>query len=340
MIAGDKRKIAVVGAGSVGTASAYALMISGLVSEMTLVDIDRKKAEGEAMDLAHGASFISPINIYAGEYKDCHNADIIVFAAGANQKPGESRLDLIRKNLAVLREVLPRIIGAGSGSILLMVSNPVDVLTYAALKITGLAPNRVLGSGTVLDSSRFRYKISERCRVEARNIHAYVVGEHGDSEVPLWSLANIAGLPVEDFCCLHGIPCLDKEELSDQVRRAGYEIIERKGATYYAIGLAVRRICESIIRDENSVLTVSGLLDGEYGLKDVCLSLPSLVNRAGRVRALEVPLSEEERAALLKSAGLLKEALDGVDLGDTGNTFTLAGGSGAKGPEAQNPVLH
>jgi len=340
MIAEDKRKIAVVGAGSVGTASAYALMISGLVSELTLVDIDRKKAEGEAMDLAHGASFISPINIYAGEYEDCQNADIIVFTAGVSQKPGQTRLDLIQKNLAVLREVLPRIISPGSGSILLMVSNPVDVLTYAALRITGLTPNRVLGSGTVLDSSRFRYKISEKCQVEARNIHAYVVGEHGDSEVPLWSLANIAGLPVEDFCRMHGIPCLDREGVSSQVRKAGYEIINRKGATYYAIGLAVRRICESIIRDENSILTVSGLLDGEYGLRDVCLSLPSIVNRAGRVRALEVPLSEQERTALLKSAGLLREALEGAGLGDTGHIFSLAGQNGADRPEEQSVVLH
>jgi L-lactate dehydrogenase len=341
MMVEDKRKIAVVGAGSVGSASAYALMISGLVSEMALVDIDRKKAEGEAMDLAHGASFITPINIYAGGYEDCHGADIIVFAAGANQKPGETRLDLIQKNLAVLREVLPRIISPGGDSILLMVSNPVDVLTYAALKITGLAPNRVLGSGTVLDSSRFRYMISEECRVEARNIHAYVVGEHGDSEVPLWSLANIAGLPVEDFCTMHGLPCLDKGAVSDRVRRAGYEIIERKGATYYAIGLAVRRICESIIRDENSVLTVSGLLDNQYGLKDVCLSLPTLVNRAGRVRALEVPVSDEEREALVKSAGLLREALDEAGLGGSGHVFSLTGEDGGNRPELQNnTVLH
>ncbi|MCL6611031.1 MAG: L-lactate dehydrogenase [Peptococcaceae bacterium] len=310
----DKRKIAVVGTGSVGSASAYALMISGLVSEMVLVDIDRKKAEGEAMDLAHGASFVSPIRIYAGDYGDCYDSDIIIFSAGANQKPGETRLDLIRKNLGVLRDVLPLIIGPEGNSILLMVSNPVDVLTYAALKITGLPPSRVLGSGTALDSSRFRFLISDQLRVEARNVHAYVVGEHGDSEVPLWSLANIAGIKVDDFCRLQGLPCLDKDAVAGQVRRAAYEIIERKGATYYAIGLAVRKICESIIRDENSILTVSGLMDGQYGLHDVCLSLPSLVNRAGRARALAVPVSEEEEAALRRSAGVLKEAVKDLDL--------------------------
>ncbi len=338
MITEDKRKIAVVGAGSVGSASAYALMISGLVNEMVLIDIDRKRAEGEAMDLAHGASFVSPIRVYAGDYRDCHDADIIVFSAGANQKPGETRLDLIQKNLGVLRETLPHIVSPKGDSILLIVSNPVDVLTYAALKITGLPPGRVLGSGTVLDSSRFRFLISEKCRVEARNVHAYVVGEHGDSEVPLWSLANIAGIKVEEFCCMHGVPCLDKEAVSDQVRRAGYEIIERKGATYYAIGLAVRRICESIIRDENSILTVSGLIDGEYGIRDVCLSLPSLVNREGRVRALSVPMSEDEEAALRRSAVVIRKAVEGIDPGGLNAGASAAAGRPAW--EAQNTMLH
>ncbi len=310
MLNEDKRKIAVVGAGSVGSASAYALMISGLASELVLVDTDRDKAEGEAMDLAHGASFVSPVKIYAGDYGECYDADIIVFCAGAGQKPGETRLDLINKNLGVLQEALPGIINPEGDSVLIMVSNPVDILTYAALKITGLPPGRVLGSGTVLDSSRFRYLIGEKCRVEARNIHAYVVGEHGDSEVPLWSLANIAGVGVEDFCRTHGVSGLDREDISRRVRRAGYEIIERKGATCYAIGLAVRRICESILRDENSILTVSGLMDGEYGLREVCLSLPALVNRTGRVRTLAVPMSGEEEAAFRRSAGILKEAME------------------------------
>ncbi|MCL6478968.1 MAG: L-lactate dehydrogenase [Peptococcaceae bacterium] len=340
MLVGDKRKIAVVGAGSVGSASAYALMISGLVNELVLVDIDKKRAEGEAMDLAHGASFVSPIDIYAGDYDDCHDADVIVFSAGASQKPGETRLDLIHKNLKVLRETLPLVIGPEGDAILLMVSNPVDVLTYAALRITGLPPNRVMGSGTVLDSSRFRFLVSEKCRVEARNIHAYVVGEHGDSEVLLWSLANIAGLGVEEFCCAHGAPYLDKAAISDQVRRAGYEIIERKGATYYAIGLAVRRICESIVRDENSVLTVSGLIDGDYGIRDVCLSLPSMVNRSGRVRTLAVPLSEEEEKALRHSANVLKESIKGLDLGGPGVNPDFAGKTGSVWLEGQNGVLH
>jgi len=341
MIKDDKRKIAVVGVGSVGSAMAYALMISGLAGEMVLVDIDKRKAEGEAMDLAHGASFISPVKIYAGDYQDCHDADIIVFSAGANQKPGQTRLDLIHKNLMVLREVLPKIIKAGGNSILLMVSNPVDVLTYAALRITGLPPNQVLGSGTVLDSSRFRFLIGERCQVEARNIHAYVVGEHGDSEVALWSLANIAGISVEEYCNMNGITLLDKRLVSSQVRRAGYEIIERKGATYFAIGLAVRRICESIIRDENSILTVSGLLEGEYGISDVCMSLPSLVNRAGRVRTLPAPVSKEEKAALQQSASVLKESVEGLDFGKPGGRVSgLSGRLTGKKRGQQDMILH
>lgn len=313
-MSGDLRKIAIVGVGSVGASVAYAVLMSGLVSEMVLVDIDRNKVEGEAMDLAHGASFIKPIRIYAGNYEDCHDADIIVFAAGANQKPGETRLDLVHKNTAVLRETLPAVVPPESGSILLLVSNPVDILTYAALKITGLPPQRVLGSGTVLDSSRFRYLIGEHCLVEPRNIHAYVVGEHGDSEVPLWSRANIAGLSIENFCCWRGVPCPDKEEITRRVREAAYEVIKRKGATYYAIGLAVKRICESILRNENSILTVSGLLNGEYGIEDVCMSLPAIVNRQGRLRVLPVDLAEEEEEALRESASILKSTQAELDL--------------------------
>lgn len=300
------RKIAVVGVGSVGASVAYAMVISGLVNELALVDLDRDRAEGEAMDMAHSASFIKPIRIYAGGHEDCRDADIIIFTAGANQKPGETRLDLVHKNVRVLQETLPRLVSSGGKSIILMVSNPVDVLTYAALKITGLPAERVIGSGTVLDSSRFRYLISERCQVEARNIHAYVVGEHGDTEVPLWSLANIAGLSVEDFCCKRGVNCLNREEITRMVRAAAYEVIVRKGATYYAIGLAVKRICESILRDENSILTVSGLVNGPYGIKDICLSLPGVVNRSGLVRVLDIPISPSEEKALRHSAEVLR----------------------------------
>lgn len=335
----DLRKIAIVGVGSVGASVAYAIMISGLVSEMVLVDVDKNRAEGEAMDLAHGASFIKPIKIYAGEYGDCHDADIIVFAAGANQKPGETRLDLVHKNFALVRETLPKIMPRDSKSILLMISNPVDILTYTALQVSGAPPERVIGSGTVLDSSRFRYLIGEHCMVEPRNIHAYVVGEHGDSEVPLWSRANIAGLSIEDFCCWRGAPCLDKEEISRRVREAAYEVIERKGATYYAIGLAVKRICESILRNENSILTVSSLLDGEYGISNVCMSLPCIVNREGRVRVLPVNVSPEEEAALRNSAEILGSVQR--ELGFPGPSFSRGApvwpAGGCERPELHGP---
>ncbi|MDQ0287379.1 L-lactate dehydrogenase [Desulfofundulus luciae] len=310
----DKRKIAVVGVGAVGSATAYAVMMSGLVSELVLVDSNRERAEGEAMDLAHGASFIKPIRIYAGEYEDCRDADIIIFCAGVNQKPGETRLDLVQRNFAILKDTLPRLMPMEGDGVLLMVTNPVDILTYAALRLTNLPPNRVIGSGTVLDSSRFRYLLSQFCQVEPRNIHAYVVGEHGDTEVPLWSLANIAGIPVQEFCCWRGVPCLNPDEITRRVRDAAYEVIARKGATCYAIGLAVKRICESILRDENSILTVSGLVDGEYGITGVCLSLPSIVNRTGRVRVLAVPLAPQEEEALHHSARTLKSIIARLDL--------------------------
>jgi len=304
-LSNDFRKIAIVGVGSVGASIAYAIMISGLVSEMVLVDLDKNRAQGEAMDLAHGASFIKPIKVYAGEYSDCHDADIIVFAAGANQKPGETRLDLINKNCKVVQEALPQLMPPDSPSILLMVSNPVDIVTYVALQVTDTPVERIIGSGTVLDSSRFKYLIGEHCQVATRNIHAYVVGEHGDSEVPLWSRANIMGLPVEDFCCRLAISCFNKDEISRRVKEAAYEVIKRKGATYYAIGLAVKRICENILRNENSILTVSGLLQGEYGISNVCMSLPAVINRNGRVRPLPVDIAPDELDALIKSAQIL-----------------------------------
>lgn len=314
MQVGDQRKVAIVGAGAVGACSAYVMMISGLVSELVLVDINRDRAEGEAMDLAHSASFIKPIKIYVGEYEDCRDADIIVYSAGLSQKPGETRIELVSSNLAILKKVLPKIIDRDQNSILLMVTNPVDILTYAAIKLMDLSPERVIGSGTVLDSSRFRYLISEHCKVEARNIHAYVIGEHGDTEVPVWSLANIAGFSVEDFCSRCGYPSMDTELISSRVRRAAYEVIALKGATFYAVGLAIRRICQSILRDENTILTVSGLLEGQYGIKDVCLSLPSVINRSGRTRVFDLPIAKNEEEALQHSAETIKSIQQQVDL--------------------------
>lgn len=310
----SKGKIAVVGVGAVGATIAFTLAMSGVATELVLVDINQPKAIGEALDIAHAAAFIKPTRIYAGTFEDCRDASIIVFSAGAAQKPGETRLELLQKNYAILKQSLPRLQGGNQEQIFLIVSNPVDVLTYAALKITGLPPQRVFGTGTVLDSSRFRHSLNRRCGVAPRNIHAYVVGEHGDSEVLLWSLAFIAGLRVEQYCELACIEPISRRVLEQEVKNAAYEIISSKGATYYAVSLAVQRICESIIRDENSILTVTGLIDGLYGIKDCCLSMPAVINAGGRSNPLELPLAEEEREALLKSAAIIQNAIRELDI--------------------------
>lgn len=299
-------KVAIIGAGSVGATTAYALVASDLVEEIVLIDINRPRAEGEALDLGDSTAFTTPTRVFAGDYPDCQNADLIIFAAGAGQRPGESRLALAEKNHAVLRDVLKQLMPYWRGGLLLIVSNPVDVLTYAAVKITALEPSRVLGSGTILDSARFRYALSTYTEVDARNIHAYVIGEHGDSAVPLWSRVRVGGIPLEEFCRQKRIVPPDREAVTTAVRQAAYRIIERKGATYYAIGLGIRRICEAILKDQKSVLTVSGWLGGQYGFNDLAFSLPTVVGRNGRDIALELPLTDAELAALRYSAGILK----------------------------------
>jgi len=306
------RKVAIVGTGFVGSTTAFALMMSGLVSEIALIDINLEKAEGEAMDLAHAASFIKPVDIYHGDFSACENASLIIYAAGANQKEGETRLDLVHKNTQILKDTIPQITKYAPESIIMIVTNPVDILTYAALKISGFPPERVIGSGTVLDSSRFRFALSEACGVDPRNIHGYIIGEHGDTELPVWSLANIGGINIDNYCSLCSINFTNetKQAIADKVRIAGYEIIKRKGATYYAVALAAKRITEAIFRDENSVLTVSGIVNDIYGLNDVCLSIPSLVNENGRVKYFEIPLSPEEKNLLHKSANTLKKIQD------------------------------
>ncbi|RPF46815.1 L-lactate dehydrogenase [Thermodesulfitimonas autotrophica] len=300
--------IAVIGAGSVGATTAYAIIASNIVEEIVLIDINRPRAEGEALDLGDSTAFTTPTRVFAGDYADCQNADLVIFAAGAGQRPGESRLALAEKNHAVLRDVLAQLMPYWRGGLLLIVSNPVDLLTYAAVKITGLEPSRVLGSGTILDSARFRYALSTYTGVDARNIHAYVIGEHGDSAVPLWSRVRVAGIPLDEFCHQKGIAPPDREVVTTAVRQAAYRIIERKGATYYAIGLGIRRICEAILKDQKSVLTVSGLLAGQYGFNDLSFSLPTVVGKNGRGIALELPLVAEELAALRHSAAILKAA--------------------------------
>ena len=271
----NSRKVAVIGCGFVGSSSAFALMQSGLFSEMVLIDADTKRAEGEAMDISHGISFARPMQIYAGNYDDITDAAIIVITAGANQKPDETRLDLIKKNAAIMKSIVGEIKKRDFGGILLIVSNPVDILTLIALKESGYPSNRVIGSGTVLDTGRFKYLLGEHLDVDSRSVHAFIIGEHGDSELAAWSNARIGGLKVNDFCELRGHFNHEQsmKKIFENVRNSAYEIIERKHATYYGIAMAVKRICEAIVRNEKSILPVSSLMTGEYGLNDVVLSI-------------------------------------------------------------------
>jgi len=301
--------VVIIGAGLVGSTFAYALMINGIASEIILIDRNEERLEGEVMDLNHGISFVRPTLVRAGDYEDCKDADIIVICAGANQKPGETRIDLLGRNTEIFRSIIDRIKASGTEAIILVATNPVDIMTYVTYKLSGYEPSRVIGSGTVLDSARFRYLISSHCRVDPSNGHAYIIGEHGDTEVPVWSMANIAGLRFSEYCPVCGKNCgpFPKDDIVNEVKNAAYRIIKGKGATYYAIGLALVHIVESILRDEYSVLTVSSLLNGEYGLHDVCLSLPSIVARRGVIKKVPVELSPDEEAGLLHSANVLKE---------------------------------
>ncbi len=308
MIKERSGRIVIIGAGLVGSTFAYSLMINGLVSEIVMIDVNQERLEGEVMDLNHGIAFVRPVLVRMGTYADCKDADLIVITAGSNQKPGESRIDLLTRNTGIFRTIIDQIKASGSNSIILVATNPVDIMTYVTYKLSGFPSDRVIGSGTVLDSARFRFLLSSHCHVDPSNVHAYIIGEHGDTEVPVWSLANIAGLRFTDFCPVCGRNCgsLPKDEIFNDVKNAAYKIIKGKGATYYAIGLALVQIAESILRDEYSVLTVSGLLSGEYGLDDVCVSLPSIVCRQGIQKKIILSLSPEEEEGLRHSAHTLK----------------------------------
>lgn len=307
-------KVSVIGAGFVGSTTAYTLMLSGLVSEVILVDVNKSKAEGEVMDMNHGMAFIRPVRMISGDYSDCKGSDIVIITAGANQKPGETRIDLINKNFAIFKTIISELKKYCADSILLVVTNPVDILTYVTYRLSGFEKSRVIGSGTVLDTARFRYMLSEDTGIDARNVHSYIIGEHGDSEVATWSLTNIAGMDMDYFCnTCNRCNGSSREHIYNEVKNAAYSIIERKGATYYAVALAVRRIVEAIMRDENSILTVSSIIEGQYGLNDVCLSLPTIVNRKGIERVLTLDLAENEKELLNKSGASLKNVIDHLD---------------------------
>ena len=308
------RKVAMIGCGFVGSASAFALMQSGLFSEMVLLDADQNKAEGEALDISHGLPFAKPMQIYAGGYDDITDAAIIIVSAGANQKPGETRLDLVKKNVGIFSTIMPEIAKREVKGILLMVANPVDILTFVAQKQSGLPESRVFGSGTVLDTARLKYLLGEHLRVDSRSVHAYIIGEHGDSEMAAWSCANVSGLPLESFCEMRGHHNHDEtmHQIADQVKNSAYEIIEKKHATYYGIAMSVKRICEAIIRDEKSILPVSSMMHGEYGIEGVTLSMPAVVGKNGIEKLVPIKLSEEEQGQLKASADTLKGVLKEV----------------------------
>ena len=305
------RKVAIIGCGNVGASIAFQLVEKGMFSEMVLIDLNKEKAEGEAMDLSHGLPYAAPMEIYAGDYKDIADAAIIIITSGAAQKPGETRLDLIGKNSAIMRSIVEQINAVNPEGILLIVANPVDILTHVALKYSKLPKNRVMGSGTVLDTARLKYLLAKKLDVDARNVHAVVIGEHGDSEFPVNSISNISGIPLIDFFEWKEMTGFEAmlHEIEEDVRMSAYEIIKKKGSTYYGIAMAVSKICQAIVNDEKSMLPVSAELEGEYGINGLAMSVPCIVGKGGIESVLEMPLSVLERRELKQSASSLSKAM-------------------------------
>ncbi|MBO5938565.1 MAG: L-lactate dehydrogenase [Clostridia bacterium] len=308
----NPKKCAIIGCGFVGSTTAYTLMQSALFSEMVLIDLDRKKAEGEAADIGHGIPFHSPMEIYAGDYPDLSDASIVILAAGGGQKPGQTRLDLVRSNTRIFQSIVEKIVSYNRECILLVVTNPVDILTYATMKFSGFPPHRVIGSGTVLDTARLKYLLGSHLGVDFRNVHSFIIGEHGDSELPVWSDANVSGIDLDSFCESSQRDGSEEtlNSLFLDVKNSAYRIIENKGATYYAIAEAVRKIVSAILRDENAILPVSTLVCGHYGLSNVALSVPCVLGREGIKEILDIPLNEREATLLRASAEKLGSVLD------------------------------
>lgn len=306
-----RRKVAVIGTGFVGSSYAFAMVNQGIANELVLIDINHEKAEGEIRDLNHGMPFASPMKIWAGGYEECKDADLVVITAGANQAPGETRLDLVGKNVAIFKKIVGSIMESGFDGIILVATNPVDILSYVTWKLSGLPKERVIGSGTILDTARFRYLLSDYFKVDSRNVHAYIMGEHGDTELPVWSHAQIGSVPVQKFLGLNSVEEVaehpDMKNIFESTRDAAYHIINRKGATYYGIAMGLVRVTKAILGDENSILTVSALMEGQYGIEDVYTGVPALVNKDGIQRVIELDLSELELQQFQHSAKVLKE---------------------------------
>lgn len=314
-----KPKITIVGCGNVGTRFAYVLAIKGLARQIVMVDIDTRRVEGEALDISHGAPYILPINIEVGDYPDILGSDIVVISAGRNQRLNESRLDLIKDNIEIFKKIIPMIIKYAPTAKLLIVSNPVDILTYAAYKLSGKPANEVFGSGTVLDTARLKYLLGKKFNVNPQNVHAYILGEHGDSEFAAWSSALIGGVLIKDYCLLSDrCEFIENDEellhIFEEVRNSAYEIIERKGETSYGIGLALAQITKAILNDENTILPVSSLVSNFLGISDVYLSLPAIMNTNGVSNVLKIPLNSKEQFLLKKSAQKLRAIIKQVGL--------------------------
>lgn len=304
------QKVILVGDGAVGSSYAFALLTQNIAQEVGIIDIDKAKTEGDALDLSHALAFTSPKKIYAADYADAHDADLVVITAGAAQKPGETRLDLVHKNLKINRSVVTQIVDSGFEGIFLVAANPVDILTYSTWKFSGFPKERVIGSGTSLDSARFRHALADLIDVDARNVHAYILGEHGDSEFPVWSHANVAGLQIYEW--IKNNPEVDEEAMVNlffSVRDAAYTIIEKKGATFYGIAVSLARITRAILDNENAVLPLSVYLDGEYGIDDVYIGTPAVINATGIKQIIEIPLTDSEQEKMEASAKQLKDIL-------------------------------
>lgn len=313
---GKCSKIGIVGCGNVGATIAYTLMMRASCKELVLIDIHPDKAHGEAMDLNHCLPFLSPMRISAGNYQELDGAEIVILSAGVSQRPGETRIDLVARNAAVLQSCIPQITAAAPDCILLVVSNPVDILTYVSLKLSGFPASRVIGSGTVLDTARLKYLVGKKLGVDYRNVHSFIIGEHGDSELAVWSGANVSGINLDDFCPLCDT-CEDMAALHllyDDVKNSAYEIIRGKGATYYAIAQATQRILDAILGDEDSILPVSCYLSGQYGVSDLCMSVPAIVGRSGIKHVLDIPLNHEESENMLRSAEILRDVTGSLKL--------------------------
>ncbi|EPR14322.1 L-lactate dehydrogenase [Ruminiclostridium papyrosolvens] len=304
-------KVAIIGAGFVGASAAYAMSINNLVSELVLIDVNKEKAYGEALDISHGLSFAGNMTVYSGDYSDVKDCDVIVVTAGAARKPGETRLDLAKKNTMIMKSIVTELMKHYNTGVIVSVSNPVDVLAYMTQKWSGLPANKVIGSGTVLDSARLRTHISQALDVDIANVHGYIVGEHGDSQLPLWSATNIAGIPFDEYVKINGLN-IDKDALFSEVKVAGATIIKNKGATYYGIALSINRIVESILKDFNTIMPVGTVLDGQYGLKDVLVNVPTIVGGNGAEKVLELNISDAELQLLKHSAEQVRAVIDEI----------------------------